>query len=197
MIRLSSSRYRRSPRTRESPKQPMPVKSQIPNRLFLGVALAALFWLPEGDRLANVLAGAERIQDESGDVGSRNRRRDRTRADACSVAAGAWAHCQAGRANDGVIEATLANGLLLQVLVRVGPPHDQSKEHALQYPRVAPTVPDAEGAHNDEPANACGLQRCDQVPRALRKDVCGLTGGGEGDAKYHYRGVLAVDGGVE
>src|SRR5271166_2539332 len=113
MIRLSSSRYRRSPRTRESPKQPMPVKSQIPNRLFLGVALAALFWLPEGDRLANVLAGAERIQDESGDVGSRNRRRDRTRADACSVAASAWAHCQAGRANDGVIEATLANGLLL------------------------------------------------------------------------------------
>src|ERR1700688_4125805 len=74
--------------------------------------LAALFWLPEGDRLANVLAGAERIQDESGDVGSRNRRRDRTRADACSVAAGAWAHCQAGRANDGVIEATLANDLL-------------------------------------------------------------------------------------
>ena len=49
-----------------------------------------------------------------------------------------------GSANDGVIEATLANGLLLQVLVRVGPPHDQSKEHALQYPRVAPTVPDAE-----------------------------------------------------
>src|SRR5208337_5024282 len=39
MIRLSSSRYRRSPRTRESAKQPMPVKSQIPNRLFLGVAL--------------------------------------------------------------------------------------------------------------------------------------------------------------
>src|SRR5208337_1028441 len=40
MIRLSSSRYRRSPRTRESAKQPMPVKSQIPNRLFLGVALS-------------------------------------------------------------------------------------------------------------------------------------------------------------
>ena len=73
----------------------------------------------------------------------------------------------------------------------------RSKEHALQYPRVAPTVPDAEGAHDDEPANACGLQRCDQVPRALRKDVCGFAGGGEGDAEYHYRGVLAVDGGVE
>src|SRR5271166_425303 len=38
VIRLSSSRYRRSPRTRESAKQPMPAKSQIPNRLFLGVA---------------------------------------------------------------------------------------------------------------------------------------------------------------
>ena len=36
IMRLSSSRYRRSPRTRESARQPMPVKSQIPKSAIFG-----------------------------------------------------------------------------------------------------------------------------------------------------------------
>jgi len=58
---------------------------------------------PEGDGLANVLAGTECIQDEAGDVGSRNRRRDGARADPCGVAAGACSRRQAGRTDDGVV----------------------------------------------------------------------------------------------
>ena len=43
---------------------------------------------PEGDGLADVLAGSECIQDEAGDVGSRNRRKDGARAAPCDLAAG-------------------------------------------------------------------------------------------------------------
>src|SRR5271167_3061942 len=94
--------------------------------------LAALFWLPERDRLADVLAGAECIQNEAGNIGSRNRRRNRARADPCGVAAGACGHRQAGWADDGVVEAALADSLLLQDLVGVGPAHKQGEEYALQ-----------------------------------------------------------------
>ncbi len=43
---------------------------------------------PEGDGLADVLAGSECIQDEAADVGSRNRRKDGASAAPCDLAAG-------------------------------------------------------------------------------------------------------------
>src|SRR5271157_4775528 len=135
---------------------------------------------PEGDRLADVLSGAERIQDEAGDIGSRNRRRDGARADPCGVAAGAYSRRQAGRADDGVVGAALTDRLLLQDLVGVGPSQEQGVEHAL-----------------DEAANACGLHGRNQVPRALRKDVGGPAGSGEGDAQHRHSGILASGGSVE
>src|SRR5271166_3539096 len=76
---------------------------------------------PEGDGLADVLAGAECIQNEAGDVGSRNRRRDGARADPCGVAAGTCSRRQVGRTDDGVVEAALTDRLLLQDLVCVRP----------------------------------------------------------------------------
>src|SRR5271166_3417270 len=87
---------------------------------------------PEGDGLADVLAGSECIQDEAGYVGSRNRRRDGARADPCGVAAGACSRRQAGRTGDGVVEAALTDRLLLQGLVSVRPSKEQGVEHALE-----------------------------------------------------------------
>src|SRR5271166_2129788 len=76
---------------------------------------------PEGNGLADVLAGAECIQDEAGDVGSRNRRRDGARADPCGVAAGACSRRQAGRTDDGVVEAALTDRCSCKTLSAYAP----------------------------------------------------------------------------
>ena len=89
---------------------------------------------PEGDGLADVLSGAECFQNEAGDVGSRNRGRDRARADPCGVAASACSRRQAGRTDDGVVEAALTDRLLLQDLVGVGPSKEQGERRLSQTP---------------------------------------------------------------
>ena len=91
-------------------------QQQSPIRRSLRVVSVGLARPPEGDGLANVLAGAECIQDEAGDVGSRNRREDGARTDQCGVAAGACSHRQAGPTDDGVVKSAIADNLLLQDL---------------------------------------------------------------------------------
>ena len=65
-----------------------PNSSRARSRRSLRRGSVGLVRPPEGDGLADVLAGSECIQDEAADVGSRNRRKDGARAAPCDLAAG-------------------------------------------------------------------------------------------------------------
>lgn len=85
------------------------------------------------------------------------------------IAAGPPSVCQDARPYDHPIEITLSNEALLNILVVVSAPKENSERDALKASDTVAAVPCSESCHADEPPDTLVLHRGNENARGVRE----------------------------